>query len=83
MEAVICLCCLTTQQHRPLPSLFMYDGENCLLSCAGSNKQPVSSEVGGRRSGGGGVSALFSSPGADKELFDRAERNESDLGQLI
>lgn len=50
-----------------------------------SNKQPVSSEVGGRRSGGGGggVSALFSSPGADKELFDRAERNESDLGQLI
>lgn len=79
MEAVICLCCLTTQQRRPLPSLFMYHGENCLLSCAGQINS-LSVEAGGR---GSGVFALFSSQGADKELFDRVEGNESDLGQLI
>lgn len=27
MVAVICLCCPTTQQQPPLPSLFMYHGE--------------------------------------------------------
>lgn len=42
-----------------------------------SNKQPVSLEVGGH---GRSVFALFSSQGADKELFDRVEGKRERFG---